>query len=282
MFCPDCRAEYRTGFTQCSQCAVELVEELSPAATVEPAAVGKPIWRAVMRFLMHQFIATFAIAFTSPIALGFFAAFVSPFGWNFTQQAKSQLLSTPYFPVQIALALFAGWGLGRLFPRKGMYWVWVLPLAVLVLAFESYPAIQPFVLRRSVLSISSPISHYFGRGCDVRDWCFDQLNLTMPFYASSAYSIGSYYAQKVTLSSGSQDPVRVISPWRTFLVSSLVWLCVTLAYLSDSGIPGRLEGVPLSGEAGIVLVSTVLSAAATTLLTVIGAGLVGHFRRRSS
>lgn len=30
MFCPECRAEYREGFTRCSDCNVDLVEQLPP------------------------------------------------------------------------------------------------------------------------------------------------------------------------------------------------------------------------------------------------------------
>ena len=30
MFCPECRAEYREGFTECSDCGLPLVRELSP------------------------------------------------------------------------------------------------------------------------------------------------------------------------------------------------------------------------------------------------------------
>lgn len=30
MFCPDCRGEYREGFTRCEQCAVDLVETIPP------------------------------------------------------------------------------------------------------------------------------------------------------------------------------------------------------------------------------------------------------------
>jgi hypothetical protein len=36
MFCPQCKAEYRVGFTRCSDCGVELVD-LLPAEPVEPA-----------------------------------------------------------------------------------------------------------------------------------------------------------------------------------------------------------------------------------------------------
>ena len=31
MFCPRCKAEYRSGFRQCSDCGVELVDQLPPA-----------------------------------------------------------------------------------------------------------------------------------------------------------------------------------------------------------------------------------------------------------
>ncbi len=36
MFCPNCRAEYRPGFTQCSDCQSDLVEELPPPSPEDP------------------------------------------------------------------------------------------------------------------------------------------------------------------------------------------------------------------------------------------------------
>lgn len=33
MFCPECRAEYREGFTECADCQVALVNELPPEPT---------------------------------------------------------------------------------------------------------------------------------------------------------------------------------------------------------------------------------------------------------
>ena len=36
MFCPQCRLEYRPGFTSCSDCEVELVEGLSPPNAQDP------------------------------------------------------------------------------------------------------------------------------------------------------------------------------------------------------------------------------------------------------
>ena len=37
MFCPQCRSEYRAGFTRCGECEVDLVDELTAVAE-EPAA----------------------------------------------------------------------------------------------------------------------------------------------------------------------------------------------------------------------------------------------------
>src|SRR5260370_26766311 len=36
MFCPNCRAEYRSGFARCSDCEVDLVEDLPPQNPQDP------------------------------------------------------------------------------------------------------------------------------------------------------------------------------------------------------------------------------------------------------
>jgi len=36
MYCPQCRVEYRPGFARCSDCEVDLVEELAPPNVPEP------------------------------------------------------------------------------------------------------------------------------------------------------------------------------------------------------------------------------------------------------
>jgi hypothetical protein len=33
MYCPNCRAEYRAGFSRCADCGIELVEELHPLSS---------------------------------------------------------------------------------------------------------------------------------------------------------------------------------------------------------------------------------------------------------
>ncbi len=41
MFCPSCRSEYRSGFTRCADCEVDLVDDLN-ATTAEPAPAPAP------------------------------------------------------------------------------------------------------------------------------------------------------------------------------------------------------------------------------------------------
>lgn len=46
MFCPNCKTEYRSGFTRCSDCGAELVERLEPLASnrQETAAGPELLW----------------------------------------------------------------------------------------------------------------------------------------------------------------------------------------------------------------------------------------------
>jgi hypothetical protein len=153
-----------------------------------------------------------------------------------------------------------------------MFWVWILPFAALSMAFMLYPTYQPFVIGQfRYLSTASAFSHFFGRGCEVRKLCFDQLYLTMPFYTASAYSLASWFANKMAGRGGFEQPVRVINLWRTFLVSSIVFLCLTLDSVSNIYSENRLS---LVGEVAIVVMITVVEAAAATFLIVIGSGLV--------
>src|ERR1700722_18651717 len=47
MFCPKCQAEYRDGFTHCSDCDVDLVESLSDASAASASLSDglQPVWR---------------------------------------------------------------------------------------------------------------------------------------------------------------------------------------------------------------------------------------------
>jgi hypothetical protein len=74
MFCPVCRVEYRSGFTRCADCDVDLVQEL-PAEfggikteeAIADAGPAKSLTKSVVTFLLHQFIGMYGIPYTAPI-----------------------------------------------------------------------------------------------------------------------------------------------------------------------------------------------------------------------
>lgn len=84
------------------------------------------------------------------------------------------------FPVQAALGLLFGFVLAKYMRRKLMVWTWVLPLVFLCIAILLSPQYY-----------SSIFDHFFGSGCTVAGHCFDQVALTMPVIASTAYSLGA-------------------------------------------------------------------------------------------
>jgi hypothetical protein len=106
------------------------------------------------------------------------------------------LTENPFYPVQIIVGLYFGWLLGRRFNHRSMLWIWILPLAILIYAFAATPTHSPWA---SILArpdtVQSRLSYYFGWGCQLRARCLDQLLITMPFYASVAYSFGALRAR---------------------------------------------------------------------------------------
>ena len=186
MFCPECRAEYRPGFTHCTDCGVDLVPELLQRRADVNSGVPKKAWIPVERlqknsltklaftFILHQFIGMYGIPYTAPLvfSLGFKTLFL--FGYSYPQRSFYSIVSErPYFPVQITLALILGWLLGRALHHRSMLWVWVLPLPILCYAVATARVLMPTSVLASVGQ--SRLSHYFGWGCRPREHCFDQL-----------------------------------------------------------------------------------------------------------
>ena len=52
MFCPECRAEYREGFTQCSDCQVPLVQDLPSEPEPQPHMTLVTVLETVDRNLL--------------------------------------------------------------------------------------------------------------------------------------------------------------------------------------------------------------------------------------
>jgi len=154
--------------------------------------------KSLLVFVFHQFVGTWGIAFLA--AFGLFSLFdVLP---NFANWRPSLrfvhwlLTENPFYPVQIATGLYFGWLLGRRFHHRSMRWIWILPLAILIYAFAATHTVSPWasVLMRPD-TVQSRLSYYFGWGCQPRARCLDQLLITMPFYASVAYSFGALLAR---------------------------------------------------------------------------------------
>jgi hypothetical protein len=96
----------------------------------------------------------------------------------------NRVLSLPYFPLQILMGLITGY-LGQLKLRsKAARWIWLVPLAVLVIQFFS---LDVSVFESSLLV---RVDHFFGSACRPPA-CFDQIRYTAPFYTAVAYSIGT-------------------------------------------------------------------------------------------
>jgi hypothetical protein len=151
--------------------------------------------KSLIAFAFHQVVGTWGIAFLA--AFGLFELFdvltaISP--WKPPMRAVHWVLTeNPFYPVQIVAGLYVGWLLGRRFQHKCMLWIWIFPLAILAYAFVATN------LNSSVLfhhdSIQARLSFYFGWGCKPRERCIVQLLITMPFYASVAYSLGAFVAR---------------------------------------------------------------------------------------
>lgn len=153
---------------------------------------------SVLAFAAHQIIASWGIALSCGFVVNFVFDLLRWSGRPLPIHTFYFLLSgNPYFPVQITFGLIFGLLLGASLRRRSMSWVWVIPLAILLYAFITATVILPgwtSILARPT-TFASRLSHYFGSGCKTSAHCLDQLEITMPFYTSAAYSIGVLLAR---------------------------------------------------------------------------------------
>ena len=202
MFCPVCKVEYRSGFSRCTDCDVDLVQELpaEPVRTKTEKAIAdkgqvKSPAKSVATFALHQFIGMYGIPYTAPIVFSLAFKCLLLFGRSYPRRAFYSIVSgLPYFPVQIVFALILGWLLGRALRQRSIVWVWVVPLVILCYSVATYRILVPTSVLASVGQ--SRFSHYFGWGCRPENHCLDQLLITMPFYACLVYSLGAALARK--------------------------------------------------------------------------------------
>jgi hypothetical protein len=155
--------------------------------------------KSLLVFVFHQVVGTWGIAILAAFALfGLFDVLTAISPWKPPMRAVHWVLTeNPFYPAQIVVGLYFGWLLGRRFQHKCMLWIWVVPSAILAFAFlvTSLSSPHPSVLFHSD-SVQARLSFYFGWGCKPREHCIVQLFITMPFYASVAYSLGALVARK--------------------------------------------------------------------------------------
>ena len=253
MFCPECRVEYRPGFTRCADCDVDLVQELpvelsGAEKTLRRTWTGrterptqdsvewfrtKSLTKSALTFALHQFIGMYGIPYTAPLV--FSLAFKLPLLFGRSRTFHSMVSEMPYFPVQIIFALILGWLLGRALRHRSMVWVWVLPMAILCYSLVTARVLIPTSVFARPGVFQSRFSHYFGWGCQPSARCFDQLLITMPFYTSLAYSMGAALARKTLGYASSQNK-------KHFQAVMLAGLIVLAAFIIDLAISIQRSG----------------------------------------
>ena len=149
----------------------------------------------ILMLLMHQFVGTLGVLILAGMLTALAFEFPNPQGHAFKMHNASQVLTgTPYFPVQIVVALLLGWLISDIFGHESMLWIWVLPYAWLVYDFARLPSLVG-------MTFQARFSHFFGWGCRPEYHCIDQTGVTLPFYAAVAYSIGALLARKMPMHS---------------------------------------------------------------------------------
>jgi len=139
------------------------------------------VLRTSFSVLLHLLISTVVVIFLSNMGCFFLFKLAHNLNPSVTiQQLRWTLTGIPGFPVQAIMGLITGFVLTKYMHRAIMVWTWLLPMAFLCVRIL-------FFMRDN----SSVWDHFFGYGCSVNGHCFDQVALTLPLVASTAYSIGA-------------------------------------------------------------------------------------------
>jgi hypothetical protein len=143
--------------------------------------------KAVGAFLVHALVSTIGVIVVSACLI--FALYSNLRTWRppFTAKGPSWILTEmPGFPIQAIVGLSLGLLAGKYTRSNFAMWTWVLPGAILCIAMILEPRNDPSIL-----------AHYFGRGCNPANRCFDQLGFTLPFLAAVAYGVGALLSRKL-------------------------------------------------------------------------------------
>jgi hypothetical protein len=146
-----------------------------------------------LSFLLHQVLSTIGtmiltafLAFSmSPVVQPFFDSTIT------AHKVSVALTETPGFPLQVVFGFLSGMAMSYWLKQRQAQWVWVFPLTVLACALFWLPisALEWGPLARA--------EHFFGRGCQPRNHCFDQMMFTLPAIAAISYSLGTFFGLRL-------------------------------------------------------------------------------------
>jgi hypothetical protein len=231
---------------------------------------AKQFGKTGLQFAAHQLFGTLGI----DIFAGFVAAYVTDLMHLVGRPVPTKTLlwvltGTPFYPVQISVALTLGYLISRHTKQRVMLWVWVLPLAYLIYALIAIPTLVPHWIPPAYQAGvgESRFRHYFGWGCGPHP-CFDQNAITVLFYIAASYSIGALLARKMPDDNRRQRGIRfwgLIAMGAMFLVAGSYEVTLALhrgwrwVYLS-------VIGVALGTGVYLILFAIALRRKSTTIL----------------
>jgi hypothetical protein len=165
--------------------------------------------RSVLVFVMHQLVGTEGAVWLTALGAFLLIKTIANVHEAWAHSALTRgihliLTNTPFFPVQITVAVYWGWKLYSRWGHRSMLWVWILPGMALTYVIIAIPTFSPW---SSSPADTGPLSHYLGWGCQADNRCYDQLTFTQPFYASVAYSLGALLASRTLRSRGAASSV---------------------------------------------------------------------------
>jgi hypothetical protein len=137
--------------------------------------------RRVLLVILHQLLCPYIlVALTSLLTFCICGVFDGT-----VATARMLLFATPFYPIQIGMALVAGYLVTRYFNLPLARWMWVLPAALLLSQ----------VLFRQLPDDVSRWGYWFGRfGMVGHVYPPLQVGVTMPFYTSAVYSLAAAVA----------------------------------------------------------------------------------------
>ena len=154
---------------------------------------GFSLLREAARIGLEWFIATYGSTLGAALSMPLLYPIAHLFDFSLSFRQFDHFLSVPYFPVQIGFALAVGYFGQKRFGTRFTFWIWIIPLSVLVwhfLAFQAGAFQNPWQARFEHFIWGSTCRPYL-RDSSGRP-CFDQIKYAAPLYTALAYAMGAF------------------------------------------------------------------------------------------